>query len=103
MANNVVENYGVIEIPSRPISILTRSIEIEIPNKKPKIIILNFQVIKLVHKIVPSWLSTRPINHHKSPALHIMGRGHRESNSKRMFFQGDNIEESGGPTNKDPS
>jgi hypothetical protein len=64
MVNYIVEDKSVIELSSRPISILIISVEVKISHNQPKLLIINFQAIEPINKLVPSRLPARTINHH---------------------------------------
>jgi hypothetical protein len=72
MTYDIIEDESVIKISSWSISIIRGSIEVEIPNKQPKIIVPNVQVVQPINKNVPGRLPAGAINYNKSPGLKVM-------------------------------
>jgi hypothetical protein len=63
MVNYIVEDKSVTEVSSRPISILSISVKVKISHNQPELLIINFQAIKPINKLVSSRLPAT-INHH---------------------------------------
>jgi uncharacterized membrane protein len=64
MVNYIIEDKSVVEVSSRPISILSISVKVKISHNQPELLIINFLAIKPINKLVSSRLPARTINHH---------------------------------------
>jgi hypothetical protein len=62
MANSIVEDKSIVNVPSSFVSVIQRSIEVKIPQEYPILLIINFMVFKPVDESCTGRLITRPIN-----------------------------------------
>jgi hypothetical protein len=89
-----------MEVATKFVPIFNISIQIEISNEQPEVIIIDMKIKELVHKMVSSRLSTRAINNNKVPGAMRLSRDHGKGDFKRVFLNSTSSENLRGPADK---
>jgi hypothetical protein len=85
------------------VPIFSISVEVEISNEQPKVIIINRKIKKPVDKLISRRRSTRTINNNQVPGAKRMSRGHGKGDGKRVFLNCAGSVHLRGPTDKNLS